>query len=427
MELLEGETLAARLARGCGCCPSARRWRRAPDRGRARGRAQAGIVHRDLKPDNIFLVARRRGRRRRAHQAARLRHRQARRRRSAAGIAKTPTGAMMGTPLYMSPEQCRGAGAIDHRADLYCARLHAVTRWCAGGRRSCGRASAELIGMHLHVAPPNTAAMAPGLPAELAAFILSLLAKSADDRPASARPRGDRVLRQARRRRARDSQRRHRVSGDGRRLAAGRSRHAGDRVPADRCRFGAGERSGSGNRVPTDGCWLNAGCGRHACNRARRDDGVVTRNFSVTGGHRGAVDRGTTEAQHAEDAGAAACVANTRDHRCATRASRGGGRRSGMVLLAARTRTARPSRPARIRSVKLSADEVETHLAVVPSKHPDEAPSIEATASMAPGAGVALPTRGDVEDADDRDGCGDDATLRRDRGARRRGARHPGR
>ncbi len=69
------------------------------------------IIHRDLKPDNIFLVPRRSGR----YRVVVLDF----------GIAKlnfgphtTATGMVMGTPLYMSPEQCLGRN-LDHRTDVY--------------------------------------------------------------------------------------------------------------------------------------------------------------------------------------------------------------------------------------------------------------------------------------------------------------------
>ena len=116
MELLEGAPLDEYLqARG-----TARRSRRRMPilRGVARALDAAhakGIVHRDLKPENIFLV---RGRGRHAvPEAPRLRHRQAARR-AMGSSHKTQTGAPMGTPYYMSPEQCRGRD-VDHRTDIY--------------------------------------------------------------------------------------------------------------------------------------------------------------------------------------------------------------------------------------------------------------------------------------------------------------------
>ncbi len=115
MELLEGESLAARLLRTARLSP-AETARVMTHVARAMARAhEAGIVHRDLKPDNVFLV------RNDDEEIAKVLD---------FGIAKatnnafevttgTRTGAMLGTPYYMSPEQVEGSKSIDHRSDLW--------------------------------------------------------------------------------------------------------------------------------------------------------------------------------------------------------------------------------------------------------------------------------------------------------------------
>ena len=115
LEYLEGETLEQRLDREHDV-PLTDAVRIVTHVGRALARAHAqGIVHRDLKPANIFLVKTDDDE---AGWIAKVLD---------FGIAKldtgekgtTQAGTVLGTPLFMSPEQVRGASIVDHRADLY--------------------------------------------------------------------------------------------------------------------------------------------------------------------------------------------------------------------------------------------------------------------------------------------------------------------
>ncbi|MFO0551574.1 MAG: protein kinase [Polyangiaceae bacterium] len=74
---------------------------------------EAGIVHRDLKPDNVFLI------RRSGQDFVKLLDFGVSKFSNAGDeLSMTKTGAVMGTPYYMSPEQARG-GQVDYRSDLY--------------------------------------------------------------------------------------------------------------------------------------------------------------------------------------------------------------------------------------------------------------------------------------------------------------------
>jgi eukaryotic-like serine/threonine-protein kinase len=116
LEYLDGETLEQRLERERDI-PLLDAARVVSHVGRALARAHAqGIVHRDLKPANIFLV---KSDDDEVGWIAKVLD---------FGIAKldgygekgtTQAGTVLGTPLFMSPEQVRGASSVDHRADLY--------------------------------------------------------------------------------------------------------------------------------------------------------------------------------------------------------------------------------------------------------------------------------------------------------------------
>jgi serine/threonine-protein kinase len=183
MEHLAGENLRERLERA-GRLPEKQALTLARQVAAALAAAHgAGIVHRDLKPDNLFLV-------RDPEVAGGERVKVldfgiAKLSASAAvTVYRTRTGAVMGSPVYMSPEQCRGSGRVDERTDLY-------SLGCVLFEMVCGRppfvadGAGELISMHLGWAPPSPRELAPEISEGLAALIERLLRKHVDERPAS--------------------------------------------------------------------------------------------------------------------------------------------------------------------------------------------------------------------------------------------------
>src|SRR5262245_58964302 len=117
MEFLEGEALDRRLAR-LGRLPATDALRLCRQIAGSLGAAHAQhIIHRDLKPENIFLV--RDPEVPSGERAKILDFGIAKLSDDHPGKLKTHTGLLIGTPTYMSPEQCRGLAEIDHRADIY--------------------------------------------------------------------------------------------------------------------------------------------------------------------------------------------------------------------------------------------------------------------------------------------------------------------
>lgn len=176
MEFIPGQTLESSLesagkfepARGVRVC--------AQIAGALSAAHNAGIVHRDLKPGNI-LITQRKGN---AEFVKVLDF----------GVAKlfgqtnqTETGTLLGTPLYMAPEQWQARKDIDGRADIYA--LGMILYRCVTGRLpfDCETAM-QLMYAHVNTQAPDPANFAP-LPLQLRNLILRMIAKEPDARPGS--------------------------------------------------------------------------------------------------------------------------------------------------------------------------------------------------------------------------------------------------
>jgi serine/threonine-protein kinase len=133
---------------------------------------KAGIVHGDLKPQNVMVMA---------SGVAKLMDfgvARPRARQDAAGVV------VAGTPLYMSPEQAKGA-ELDDRSDIYSAGV-VMFEMFTGQVPFRGRDATEIMAMHLNDPPPDPRSVRPGLPEPLARIILECLSKHRLQRPASA-------------------------------------------------------------------------------------------------------------------------------------------------------------------------------------------------------------------------------------------------
>jgi len=184
MELVEGETLADRLARGP--LPLAEVLRYGAQIADALDRAhRAHIVHRDLKPGNVMIT--RTGVKLLDFglaKAAPLLHTQHDKTTVINQRPLTAEGSVVGTLQYMSPEQLGGDG-VDHRTDIFA--LGAVLYEMATGRRAfTGSNNTSLIAAILSGDPPPMSELQPLAPASFEHIVAKCLAKDPESRWQSA-------------------------------------------------------------------------------------------------------------------------------------------------------------------------------------------------------------------------------------------------
>lgn len=175
---LEGEDLKARLDRvGKLSVGEAIPLARQICRGLTAAHAE-GVIHRDLKPSNLFLEGSADGRT--VLEILDF------------GVAKllddddlTRTGAVVGTPAYMAPEQARGSSKVDVRADIYAVGA-VLYRMLTGHAPYAGDEPAQLLSALLHQSPRRPRVLEPSIPVGLESLIQRVMARDPSDRPEDA-------------------------------------------------------------------------------------------------------------------------------------------------------------------------------------------------------------------------------------------------
>ncbi len=184
MEFLDGESLAECLGREAQL-PEQRILRIASQACSALAAAHAkGVVHRDIKPENLFLL------KRKDQDFVKV---------VDFGISKslrasseeeettrlTQTGMVLGTPLYMSPEQARGDDELDQRVDVYA--LGVIMYEAAAGRVPfIGNNYLSVISQVLNEEPKPLRELRPELSEEFEAVVSKAMSKDVKERYASA-------------------------------------------------------------------------------------------------------------------------------------------------------------------------------------------------------------------------------------------------
>jgi len=171
MELVEGGNLDALLVPGIPMpVPDAAKL--VIEMAEALGYIHAqGIVHRDMKPANVLIDA-----------SGHLKLTDFGLARLCQDSSLTVDGSIIGSPLYMSPEQAVGRKA-DHRSDIYA--LGVIFYQLLTGTPPHEGDPQEVIAMHLSVTPPPPGEKAHDVPAEVDRLVMQMLEKVADERIAS--------------------------------------------------------------------------------------------------------------------------------------------------------------------------------------------------------------------------------------------------
>ena len=182
LEYLDGETLEQRLERERDL-PLNEAVRITRHVARALSRAHAsGIVHRDLKPGNVFLA---RSDDDELGWLAKVLDFGIAKWDEHGGDSTTRTGTLLGTPLFMSPEQVRGANAVDRRSDLYSLGMVFYST-LTGGYAFNGESFADVLVAICTGPLPDLRAAAPWVPQSVAEWFQRACARDVQQRFQSA-------------------------------------------------------------------------------------------------------------------------------------------------------------------------------------------------------------------------------------------------
>jgi serine/threonine protein kinase len=174
MEYLQGEMLSDVISREGAFLPARALNIAAQIADALQASHEQGVIHRDLKPDNIFLISRDTtldfvkvldfGLAKLTHTYSTPKH-------------QTGPGTVMGTPYYMSPEQCEGQGELDHRADVYALGIM-LFEMLTGRVPFGGDGYAQVLIKHVAVPPPAARSLVPELHPSIDAILSRALSKN---------------------------------------------------------------------------------------------------------------------------------------------------------------------------------------------------------------------------------------------------------
>ena len=193
MEFLRGEALSARLRARGGRLPYIDAVRISRQIASALAAAHArNVIHRDLKPDNVMLVpdSEMPG----GERVKILDFGVAKVDSEVVGPAaedfKTDTGMVLGTASYMAPEQCKGAGNVNDKADVYALGV-VLYRLLCGQLPFRAEGQGEVMAMHIFSTPKPLRDHDPNIPATLTSLVERMMAKDPTERPSMAQVAGE--------------------------------------------------------------------------------------------------------------------------------------------------------------------------------------------------------------------------------------------